>query len=195
MTVAQLIESYGYLAVAVGAFLEGETVVFVAGAAAARGHLWLPAVVAAAAAGGFVGDQFYFLLGRRWGARLLARFAWLRSGTARARALLERHHTPLILSIRFLYGLRIAGPLAFGMSSVAWRRFAALNLIGAVAWALAITGIGYGFAHLLVLALGHVRPEELWLLLVLLAGGVLAGLAAWYRRTARARAERPRALR
>jgi membrane protein DedA with SNARE-associated domain len=40
--------------------------------------------------------------------------------TAHARALLDRHNLGLILSIRFLYGLRIAGPVAIGMSEVLW---------------------------------------------------------------------------
>ena len=39
MNIAEWVQSYGYAAVAAGTFLEGESVLLVAGAAAARGHL------------------------------------------------------------------------------------------------------------------------------------------------------------
>ena len=80
----------------------------------------LPAVVAVAALASLGGDQLWFYLGRRYGKRLLARYPSLVARTAHARALLDRHNLGLILSIRFLYGLRIAGPVAIGMSEVLW---------------------------------------------------------------------------
>lgn len=185
MTVVELIQSYGYLAVAAGTFLEGETVLLVAGAAANRGHLWLPAVVAVAALASFAGDQLYFLLGRRYGARLLQRFPSLQARTARVRALLARHDLPVILSIRFLYGLRIAGPLAIGMSGVPWPRFFLLNGLGALAWALAVAAIGYGLGHAAAHWLTAIDADELWALAAVLMLGLLWWLAARRRHGAR----------
>src|SRR5690348_9687180 len=106
MDVASLIQTYGYGAIAAGTFLEGETVLLAAGAAAARGYLWLPMIIAVAAFFGFLGDQIFFLLGRRYGRDLVAHFPSLQPKVARISALLERHDAPLILAIRFLYGLR-----------------------------------------------------------------------------------------
>ena len=175
MTIADLIQSYGYLAVAVGTFLEGETVLILAGAAASLGHLSMPVVIAVATMASFAGDQLYFHLGRSYGARLLARFPSLQSRTARARELLERHHMPVILSIRFLYGLRIAGPIAIGMSSVPWLRFLALNLAGAIVWAAAIAGAGYWGGPALAPLLGAIDADELWGL----AGLLLCAMLWW----------------
>jgi membrane protein DedA with SNARE-associated domain len=45
MDIAGLIQNYGYLAVAVGTFLEGETILIVAGAAARRSYLAFPTVI------------------------------------------------------------------------------------------------------------------------------------------------------
>lgn len=189
MSIADLIQSYGYLAVAAGAFLEGETVLLVAGAAAAAGHLWLPGVIAIATLTSFAGDQFYFHLGRSYGTRLLARFPSLQSRTARAHQLLDRYHMPVILSIRFLYGLRIAGPIAIGMSSVPWLRFLVLNLIGAIVWAFAIAGLGYGFGQAVAPALKAIDVDELWGLAALLLAGMLWWLVVRHRRSARRRSE------
>ncbi len=190
MTIPELIQSYGYLAVAMGTFLEGETVLVLAGAAASRAHLSLPIVIAVATVASFAGDQFFFHLGRSYGSKLLQRFPSLEASTARARGLVERHHTPVILSIRFLYGLRIAGPIAIGMSGVSWPRFFVLNLAGAIVWALLIASVGYWSGHALASLLGTIDADELWGLAVLLLMGLTAWLVARYRGR-HARADRP----
>ena len=99
MNIAEWVQSYGYAAVAAGTFLEGESVLLVAGAAAARGHLALPVVIAIAAFASFLGDQMYFWVGRRYGTALLARYPSLQPRAARVNGLLERHHLLVILSI------------------------------------------------------------------------------------------------
>ena len=48
---AQLIQSYGYWAILAGTFLEGETILVLAGFAAHLGYLQLPWVILAAFAG------------------------------------------------------------------------------------------------------------------------------------------------
>ena len=58
MDLPGLIDSYGLLAVAIGAFLEGETVLALAGLAAYRGYLDFYTVVVVAMICGFLGDQF-----------------------------------------------------------------------------------------------------------------------------------------
>ena len=175
MNIAEWVQSYGYVAVAVGTFLEGESVLLIAGAAASRGHLSMPVVVAIAALASFLGDQLYFWVGRRYGAALLVRYPSLQPRAARVRGLLDRHHLPLILSIRFLYGLRIAGPIALGMSSVSWSQFVLLNGLAALLWALVIASLGYGTGHALVQVLKAVDADELWGLALLL----ILGLVWW----------------
>jgi len=188
---AELIQSYGYLAVAVGTFLEGETVLVLAGAAASRGHLSMPVVIAVATLASFAGDQLFFHLGRHFGSDLLGRFPSLRKGTARALALVERHHAPVILSIRFLYGLRIAGPIAIGMSGVSWLRFLVLNLLGAIVWALVIAGVGYWSGHALARLFAALDVDEIWLFAALLLASLSAWLWARFRKSDRAQPEGP----
>lgn len=189
MDIAAFIQSYGYAAVGLGTFLEGETVLLAAGAAAFHGYLTLPVVIAVATLASFAGDQVFFLIGRRYGTRLLARFPALEPRAARASALLERHHVTLILVVRFLYGLRIAGPVAIGMSGVPWGRFLSFNLVGAIVWAMLIASIGYGLGQGLAFALGGFDADEVWLLAALLLPPLLWGL---YRHLRRVRStERP----
>jgi len=187
LSIAEWVQSYGYVAVAVGAFLEGETVLLLAGAAASRGHLSMPGVIAVATVASFAGDQLFFQLGRFYGRSLLERLPSLQRGTTRARALLARHNIPVILSIRFLYGLRIAGPIAIGMSGVSWLRFLVFNLLGAIAWALVIAGVGYWSGHALARLFATLDVDEIWLFAALLVVSLSAWLWARLRKSGRAR--------
>ncbi len=128
MDVATLVHNYGYAAVFVGSFLEGETVAALGGLAANRGYLALPWVIVIAAAGGFLSDQVFFGVGRLGGVRVVARFPNLCPSVERATRLLHRYAVSLIISIRFMYGLRIVGPMAIGMSGIHWLQIRALEL-------------------------------------------------------------------
>jgi membrane protein DedA with SNARE-associated domain len=60
-----LLVQFGYIAVFVGTFLEGETILALAGFAASNGYLLLPKVMAVAVVGAFLGDQACFFVGGR----------------------------------------------------------------------------------------------------------------------------------
>ncbi|MDL1866125.1 DedA family protein [Betaproteobacteria bacterium PRO4] len=173
MDIPGLIQSYGYLAVAVGTFLEGESVLLTAGAAAFHGYLWMPAIILIATLSGFLGDQISFYAGRKYGNRLLARFPALQLRATRVSALLERHNVSFILAVRFMYGLRVAGPMVMGMSNIHWSRFLILNLTGAVIWAITIASIGYGLGQGFVYLLRFLDAKEVWLLIALLLPAII----------------------
>jgi membrane protein DedA with SNARE-associated domain len=168
-----LIDSYGYIAVAIGAFLEGETVLALAGLAAYRGYLDFYTVVVVAMICGFAGDQFYFFLGRRNGARILERFPHARERAHRFDDLLRRFHAPLIVLIRFMYGFRIIGPVLLGMGRVPSWKFIVFNFIGAAIWAPLIAGIGYLFGEIVESVLHDLKRVEIWLFAGMLAAGLL----------------------
>lgn len=147
MLLSDLVSNYGYYGLFVGCFLEGETVLLLAGIAAHGGYLSFPIVAAVAFVGGTLGDQVYFLIGRRFGEPLLDRWPRFQAPADRVRRMIVRHSALLIVSIRFMYGLRLIGPVVIGTSPVPARRFAIFNMIGAAIWALVIGGIGYLFGH------------------------------------------------
>ena len=180
--IATFVANYGYLAVFAGTLLEGETILLAAGFAAHCGLLDWKLVALTAMAGGALGDQISFLLGRWRGDWALARFPRLAALRPRVQDLLARHDVLIIPGIRFVYGLRIAGPLIMGWSRISPLRFGLLNLVGAAFWALVITGAGYAFGTALAAMLDDLkRVEEAVLVLILLLGG---GLWLWRRRRA-----------
>ncbi len=178
--ITALVASYGYLAIFIGTLIEGETVLIAAGFAAHRGMLDLPLVVALAIAGGALGDTLIFMIGRWKGEALLGRFPLLAQHRARVHDLLERYDVWFILSVRFIYGLRIAGPLVLGSSRIPLRRFVIFNLIGASIWAVLFAGAGYTFGSTLEVMLANThRIEEAILVAILIAG---VGVWLWRRR-------------
>lgn len=160
MDAGRFIETYGYWALAVGCFLEGETLLAMAGFAAQQGHLNFAAIVAVATAAASAGDQFWFLLGRRYGARLIEQFPGLAARAPRLRTLILRFDAWLIVGLRFAYGFRLAGPLMFGTTSMRASRFAFFNILGAIVWSLLGAAMGWFFGHLIESALGQLQAYE-----------------------------------
>lgn len=179
---AHLLQTYGYAAVFLGTLLEGETLILMAGFAAHQGYLHLPFVVTVAAAGGLLGDQFLFFLGRTRGRQILARYPSLQVPAERALHLLDRYQTPIVFGIRFMYGLRTAGPLAIGMSDVPAPRFIVLNALGAAVWALLFSLIGYAFGHAAETLLGDLQRYEKLALAGVAAIGIAVAIVRWMRR-------------
>lgn len=142
MDLDHLLTTYGYLAVALGSFLEGETMLLLGGFAAAQGCLNAGGVMLAGFAGGIAGDQLYFFLARRYGTRLLDRRQRWRELARRVEGRCMRHRDLFILGFRFLYGLRIVSPILIGLGTVSAARYALLNVIGGTVWAVSITLAG-----------------------------------------------------
>lgn len=145
-----------YLVTVLWAFLEGESFVILAGAAAYHGSLSLPLLILSAWVGSFSGDQFYFFIGRRYGQRLLDRFPRWRGGVDEALSFLHEYHIGFILSFRFIYGVRNIASFAVGMSEVRWLRFVWLNFIAAGVWATAFSCAGFLLAKAFEAVLGEV---------------------------------------
>ena len=180
MSLAQLLADHGYLAVFVGSLLEGETILVLAGFAAHQGLLSLPLTLTIAFIGGTLGDQFFFWLGHTWGTSLMRRIPGSVRRVRRVRELLSRYDALLIVGIRFMYGLRIIGPIAMGTGGVSAGRFARYNVLGAAIWALLVGGLGYLFGDALEVLLGDVgRYQETVLLLIVIVPILFALWRRW----------------
>ncbi len=183
MDAATLIQQYGLLAVLLGAFIEGETVLLLAGALSHAGLLDLRWVLILAALGAFAGDSFYFLLGRRFGPHATERFPWLANAVPRIDSLVRRWRWGAVIALRFMYGLRVAGPMLIGAGTMPRLEFLAANAAGATLWAVLVGGLGYLAGHAVEAVLGRVAGAEK----MLMAAVVLAGAVALLVRTVRRR--------
>ena len=68
----------------------------------------------------------------------------------------------MILSFRFLYGLRTVAPFVIGMSNVPFKKFIFLNAVGALVWAVAVGSGAYLFGHTLEALIGKIKSYEIY---------------------------------
>ncbi|MEU5943302.1 DedA family protein [Micromonospora sp. NPDC047548] len=129
-----------------GLFVPGEVAVLVGGVLAHEGRLPLWAVVVAALAGAALGDQAGYLVGRRYGPRLLARAPrrLVRSGQLRrALDLVRRRGAAAVVVGRWAAALRALVPGLAGLSGMPRGTFTLANIAGGALWAVAVGVLGY----------------------------------------------------
>ena len=116
-----------------------------AGYVAQTGALGFEKLIIVCWAGSFTGDVVRFWIGRRFGTRWLGWFPRLQRGVETAARLADRHHVWMILIHRYPYGIRGVAGIAYGMSSLPWPTFLALNFVAAGLWSTAAVSAGYAF--------------------------------------------------
>jgi len=174
----QFLQDFGYFALFLGTFFEGETILVLAGFLAFRGYMQLEYVIAVAFFGSYAGDQLWYFLGRRHGRKLLARKPrWQKMGD-KALEHVRKHPDLWVLSFRFVYGLRTVMPVAIGLSGYPPARYLLLNGIGAIVWASVLGSAAFYFGSVLEGVLGNIKKYEL----MVLGGLVVIGLLFWLRR-------------
>jgi membrane protein DedA with SNARE-associated domain len=192
MQLQSLVEQYGYGVVLLGTFLEGETVLVVAAAAAKLGMLRFPLVLAVASVGAFIGDTLYFFIGRRYGARLVERSKRLSAAMPRIDSMIARWRWGAVIALRFTYGLRTVGPMIIGTGSMPAWQFLVANAFGAVLWAAIVGAIGYAAGHATQQFLESAQRVEQALLALAIAVALLIALSRYLIRHRQARSVDPR---
>ena len=176
--VHHLIEQYGLIAVFLGCVAEGESAAILGGFFAHQHVFVFWQTFLAAFLGAFVGDTGFFTLGRSFADHPYVRRLRRRPGFRRAYRLLNTHPNIFVLTNRYIYGMRLVGGIAAGLSTVSVPRFVILNAISSAAWAVLFSGIGYVFglgAEQLV-GQAFARHERL---LIALAVGIVVAIVAW----------------
>jgi membrane protein DedA with SNARE-associated domain len=182
MMLESFLSTYGYAAILIGTFLEGETILILGGFAAHLGYLKLPWVIVVAFAGTLSGDQLFFYLGRKHREKIIKTFPSWVIRLHKAQMALERYGNTLMLMFRFLYGLRTMIPFAIGMTRISATRFFCFNMLSAFIWAVVIGSGGYLFGQTLELLLVDVRHYEIEIMVIIILAGLLVWTIHFYRR-------------
>lgn len=177
--VESFVARFGYPAVFLGTFLEGETFILIGGFLAHLGYLRFVPVVSMAAAGAFAGDVFYFLLGRRHGRAFMKRSRRASQFLPWLERFMRRYHVFWIFGIRYLYGMRWLAAALAGSSRIPLLRFAALALPACFTWALVVGALGYVVGDAMERILGDLERYELYVLLAVALLGITYGLVVY----------------
>ncbi|NPA58096.1 MAG: DedA family protein, partial [Aquificae bacterium] len=141
----QFLQNYGYIAVFIGTFLEGEIFLLVVGFFIKLKMLNPYLSLVSAMAGAFCHEIIYFFVGKWKGRELLLKNRHTRKEYRRARKLLERYGVLSIFIIRFLYGMRMIPMMLMGATGFGTGKFMFFNLISLFFWAVIYLSVGYFF--------------------------------------------------
>jgi membrane-associated protein len=131
-------------------FLPGDSLLFAAGAFAARGSLdpfklvlllWVAAVV---------GDNLNYWIGRYLGPRVFSADSKLlnKKYLARAHEFYERHGGKAVVMARFVPIVRTFSPFVTGVSAMNYRRFLVFDIAGGLLWVSSFIIAGYFFGNI-----------------------------------------------
>lgn len=172
MSPEALLEQFGYFAVFIGTFLEGEAILITAGFFASRGYLDVFWVAVIAFGGAYAGHVFWFWLGRAHGVKLLDRFPRMGRHFGKGIRVFERYGASAIIITQWIYGLRITCAVVIGMSRISMVKFLVYEALSCALWAVVITFAGFYFGRAIEAVLGRVEHIEKYALIGIAAVAV-----------------------
>lgn len=193
-TIHSLIEQYGLAAVFLGCLTEGETAAILAGFFSHQGVFMPWQAFVAVFLGAFLGDTAFFLCGRRFSDTSFVDGLRRKPGFDRAMDLMRRHPALYVIGNRYVYGFRLAGGVAAGLSGIPTPLFIVLNAMSAAVWAALFVGIGYVFGIGAERIIGEALLKHERLLIALALGIVFAAAGFLVARRAKRKAGSSRSL-
>ncbi len=168
---------FGLYAVFLLVMIEGDITLLLAGVFAhssffgEHSFLW---VLLAGTLGGTVSDNIAYLMGRefRKGVRDLR---FYRAAQPRMERLTANFGGLSIFLSKYIYGLRWASCIFYGVSRMPYLRFALLSLASCFAWVLVLSGAGYFFSGAVIGIIGDFQRLGKVLLVI-----VVVGVAGFY---------------
>ncbi|MGD9703004.1 MAG: VTT domain-containing protein [Acidimicrobiia bacterium] len=136
----------------IGFFLPGDSLLFITGFLTSKPeglpHIGvpLPIVLLVLFLAAFVGDQVGYLFGKKVGPALFDRpksRLFNPANVTKAHHFFERHGAKTIVLARFVPIVRTFAPIVAGVGEMRYRTFVVFNFVGALAWAVGLTTLGY----------------------------------------------------
>ena len=132
-------------------FLPGDSLLFAAGGIAAVGGMNIHIMVLILLIAAILGDAVNFMIGKYFGAKLFSNpdsNIFRRAYLEKTHAFYEKHGGKTIIIARFVPIVRTFAPFVAGMGDMHYGRFIRYNIIGAMAWVLLFSYLGYFFANI-----------------------------------------------
>lgn len=169
-----------------GAPVPAAPMLLLAGAQAAAGFVSFGSVFVAAVAAVLISDGLWFVLGRRYGRRILTRLVRvslsLDSSVRRTHAWFERYGAPLLLVAKFVPGLGLVASPLLGTTKIDRRIFFSWDIAGGAMWSGVWLGGGALFGPQLTKMMTLVSAHGVTVAEVFLAVGASFAAYRWIQR-------------
>jgi membrane protein DedA with SNARE-associated domain len=173
----ELILSYRYVIVFLGSIFEGDATLLCASFLARREVMSFGAVLLTAAAATTLFNELLFYVSRKKGKAFLEKRMDRHPRYQRVQRWVHRRSIVLLLFSRYMFGLRLAIPMACGATGMRAITFSAVNIAGAVLWVLPVGLVGFFLGNVMEAFWHELKPWD-WHI----ACGVVVlvtGLLAW----------------
>jgi membrane protein DedA with SNARE-associated domain len=167
-----LFQEYGYFIIFAGTFFEGETTLVLGGLLSHQGHLNFWIVIVTAAFASYLGHVVFYFLGKTASPWIFSRFPKFQLKILQAEGLIRRHETTSLFITQYVFGLRLASALAFGILDMKIIKFLSLQLTSCIIWAILFATLGYCVGD----SYGRTIKNIEWVILFTLIIGFLIAL-------------------
>ena len=172
---SQLIEEYGIYAVFVLCTVEGDITLLISGAMAHGnffGSYSFWRVFLAGTLGGIVGDNVAYFIGRMF-RKTIKDYRFYEMARPRIERLIEKFGNFALIISKYIYGIRAAMCLFYGIGRMRYLRFLALDAISCVIWAFVLASIGYFFSGAISSIIGDFKQIGIALFFIVLIGIII----------------------
>jgi membrane protein DedA with SNARE-associated domain len=167
---SQIIEQYGIYAVFALCTVEGDITLLISGAMAHSGFFGKYSflkVFIAGTLGGMVGDSVGFFVGRVFHEKA-KNYRYYQMAQPRIEGLIEKFGGFAIIISKYIYGIRAAMCVFYGVSKMPFHRFLLLDAVSCGTWVLMLAGIGYFFSGAITTIIGDFQQIGIALFFVIL---------------------------
>ncbi|HMQ03751.1 MAG TPA: DedA family protein [Pyrinomonadaceae bacterium] len=167
---SQIIEQYGIYAVYALCTVEGDITLLVSGAMAHSGffgdYSFLKLFIAGTL-GGMTGDCIGYAIGRIFH-RNARHYRFYQLAQPRIERLIEKFGKFAIIISKYIYGIRVAMCVFYGIGKMPFHRFLILDAISCSLWVLMLGGVGYFFSGAITSIIGDFQQIGIALFFVIL---------------------------
>ncbi|HEY0429595.1 MAG TPA: DedA family protein [Pyrinomonadaceae bacterium] len=179
---SQIIEQYGIYAVYALCTVEGDMTLLISGVMAHGeffGHWGFFKVFLAGTLGGMSGDMFGYWVGRIFHENA-KHYRFYQMAQPRVQKLIDKFGGSAIIISKYIYGIRVAMCLFYGVGRMPFLRFLMLDAISCSIWVLILAGAGYFFSGAITSVLGNFKQAGIALFFIALVGIVIFYLIEHY---------------
>src|SRR5713101_6286874 len=169
---SHLIEQYGLYAVFFLVLIEGDVTLLLAGVLAHSGFFddySFGKVLLWGTLGGFASDNLAYFAGRVFG-KTVRDFRFYRIAKPRIERLTNKFGSLSIFLSKYIYGLRWASCVFYGVGRMPYLRFLLVSLASCFAWVFVLSGAGYFFSGAVMGLIGDFQRLGKVLLVIVVVG-------------------------
>ncbi len=170
-----LIAQYGIYAVFALCTVEGDITLLISGTMAHGGFFgdWgFLKVFIAGTLGGVAGDSVGYAVGRIFHENAKD-YRFYQVAQPRVEKLIAKFGSFAIIISKYIYGIRVAVCLSYGVSKMPFHRFLGLSAISCSIWVLILAGLGYFFSGAVTSMIGDFKQVGFFLFFVVMFGVIV----------------------